>query len=105
MQSGNRSAVTAAALCLLLGAGCVRSEPVTVLDTGYITVERSGTETRVYDRTGNVTYTVTKRRRRSTSGAYRTAETAADTETIKLQTVYGLIVIEDKQGNETYYIK
>lgn len=104
MQTGSKSAKAAAALCLLLCAGCIRSEPVTLLETENIIVERSGTETRVYDRTGHV-YTFTRGRGRSAGGAYRTAETAVETDTIKLQTVYGLIVIEDRQSNETYYIK
>lgn len=104
MQSGSRSAIIAAALCLLLGAGCIRSEPVTLLETENITVKRSGAETRVYDSTGHV-YTFTRGRGRSAGDVCRTAETAVETDTFILQTVYGLIVIQDKQHNETYYIK
>ena len=97
-------------LLFVLLTGC-SAEPKTetLHQSQTVRVERTGNNTTVYDLVSGTEYSFTSHRTRVKKGdaaAHASkAITAADTETIKLQTVYGLIILEDKTEAQTYYIK
>jgi len=82
-------------------------EPVTLYSTNALTIERAGRETYIRDLAGNAEYTFTTHRTRAKKGTadiVRTANTTTTTDTIKLSTVHGIIIVETADG-ETLYIK
>lgn len=80
---------------------------VTLYEGNALKIEREGAITRIYDLAGNAEYTFTTHRTRAKKGAaeaVRTANTSTTTDTIKISTVHGIIIVETADG-ETLYIK
>ena len=107
-----RAAALLLALVMALFAltGCTKTAPatITLYDTESLYIERQGAETRVYDRVGGADYTFTSHRVRAAKGTaaqISEAKTTADTDTIKIQTVHGLIIVTVKDTGTTLYIK
>mgnify|MGYP000871780630 CR=1 FL=1 len=95
-------------LAFLTGCSKPQAQTETLYQSDSVKVERTGSQTVVYDLKGGTEYTFTAhktRERKSEATHSREAITTADTETIKLQTVYDLIILEDKPAEQTYYIK
>lgn len=81
---------------------------IILYDADGLKIEREGAETRIYDLVGDAEYTFTTRRvKRATSAAAYISEgkTATDTETLTIETVYGLIIVTEKATGETIYIR
>lgn len=107
--------VKAAALILALAAlfsltGCAKTggKVVTLYSTEALKIEREGAETRIFDLAGKAEYTFTSRRVKATNGAAANigvAKTTADTDTVTIQTVHGLIIVTVKSTGKTLYIR
>lgn len=85
-----------------------QQDTITLYDGNGLKIKREGVETRIYDLEGDAVYTFTSHRVRAAQGTaaqISEAKTTADTDTIKLQTVYGVIVVTDKATSTTLYIK
>lgn len=98
----------AAALFSLTGCAKTGGKVVTLYNTDALRIEREGAETRIFDLDGGAEYTFTTRRVRTEKGKAAqigTAKTAADTETITIQTAQGVIVVTVKDTGETLYIR
>ena len=112
MTARNKAAAVLLALVMAVFAltGCTKTQQgaITLYDTETLYIEREGAETRVYDRVGEADYTFTSHRVK-TSGSpaaqISEAKTTTETDTIKLQTVYGVIIVTDKTTGTTLYIK
>ena len=108
-----RQAKAAAVLLLLLMAvfaltGCKKTagDILTLYDSNALKIERQGAETHIYDLEGGAEYTFTAHRvKRSTVDPVKTAQTTADTATVTIQTVHGLIFVTSKATGETIFIK
>ena len=104
-----KHSILLAVVLLALLTGCSKPEPQTetLYSSDSVKVERTGSQTVVYDLAGGAEYTFTshRTRQRKSDNTARAATTTADTETIRLQTVYNLIILEDKPAEQTYYIK
>ena len=112
MTARNKAAAVLLALVMAVFAltGCTKTAPavITLYDTETLYIEREGAETRVYDRVGNADYTFTSHRVRAgqgTAAQISEAKTTADTDTLTIQTVHGLIIVTSKATGETIYIK
>lgn len=97
-------------IALFALVGCTNGAPdkVTIHDTNTLKIEREGAKTTVYDVTGGASYVFTTTRTRTPKGSaaqISEATTTADTGTIRLQTVYNMIIITDKTTGETFYIR
>jgi hypothetical protein len=98
-------------MALFALTGCTKGEAdiLTLHDTESLYIERQGAETRVYDRIGEAQYTFTSHRARVKKGdpaqIIKEADTTADTDTITIQTVHGLIIVTDKTAGTTYFIR
>ena len=113
MKTSKRAAALLISLVMALFCftGCTKAERVNILyDTETLYIEREGAKTRVYDRIGEARYTFTSHRvrvRQDQSEAERQskdkAQTAADTDTIKIQTVHNIIIVTDRTTGEVYY--
>ena len=90
-----------ACLCLLL-SGCKSS---VLLDTDHVTVKRSGAQTFIYDHISDATYTLHSRRKRVARQAFTTAQQFVDTETIRVGSAAGMLIVEDKTDKKIYYIR
>lgn len=90
-------------LCLLLLSGCRKSG--VLLDTDHITVTRSGAQTLIYDRISDESYTLYSHRKRAARQTSTTASLVIDTETIKVENAYGMLIVEDKTDKKIYYIR
>ena len=91
----------------LIFTGCTPQTKV-YCDTDTLRIERTGTATTSYDLTGGETYNFrTVRVRKGTQAAEAAAEykTVHDTETIKIDVVKGVIIVEDKTAGITYTIE
>lgn len=95
-------------LCVaFLFTGCTQETKV-YCDTDTLRIERAGTATTIYDLAGNDIFTFrTVRVRKGTQAAEDAAEykTVHDTETIKIDVVKGVIIVEDKTAGITYTIE
>ena len=107
-----KSKITALLLALVMAVfaltGCTNSkgEVLTLYDANGLKIEREGAQTRIYDLEGDAEYTFTAHRvRKSTAEPVKEAQTTADTDTITIQTVHGLIIVTSKATGETIYIK
>jgi len=107
-----RAAALLLALVMALFAltGCTNSkgEVLTLYDANGLKIERQGAETRIYDLEGEAQYTFTSHRVRAAKGTaaqISEAKTTADTDTITIQTVHGLIIVTVKTTGDTLYIK
>ena len=107
MNARNRTAALFIALimAIFLLTGCKETAPATLYDAGNVYIECAGRKTTVYDRAGNAEYIFTLRPVRKKAARISGTRTTADTDTIKLQTVYGLIIVTDKSTGKTIYIK
>ena len=91
----------------LFFTGCTPQTKV-YCDTDTLKIERTGNITTVYDLAGDDTYTFrTVRVRKDSQAAEAAAEykTVHDTETIKIDVVKGVIIVEDKTAGITYTIE
>ena len=112
MKRKTKAAAVILALVMAVFAltGCTDRTPatITLYDTESLYIERQGAETRVYDRVGGADYTFTSHRVRAAQGTaaqIREATTTADTDTIEIKTVYGLIIVTEKATGTTLYIQ
>lgn len=108
----NKAAALLLALVMALFAltGCTndKGEVLTLYDANGLKIEREGVETRIYDLEGEAQYTFTSHRVRAAQGTaaqISEAKTTADTDTITIQTVHGLIIVTLKETGTTLYIK
>lgn len=88
--------------------GCTKTggEVLTLYDANGLKIEREGAQTRIYDLEGDAAYTFTAHRvKKSAAEPVKEAQTTADTDTITIQTVHGLIIATSKATGETIYIK
>ncbi len=111
-KTNKKASVLLLALIIALFAlvGCTNGAPdkVTIHDTNTLKIEREGAKTTVYDVAGDASYIFTTHRtrtRKTDAPKISEATTTADTETIRLQTVYNMIIITDKTTGETLYIR
>ena len=97
------------ALFALIGCEKDADAILTIHDTKALKIEKQGAETRIYDREGGADYTITSHRQRirkdDAAAHAQEAQTAADTDTVKIQTVYGVIIVTEKGTGETLYIR
>jgi len=112
MTARNKAAAVLLALAMALFAltGCTKAQQgiYTLYDGNGLKIEREGVETRIYDLEGEAEYTFTSHRVRAAQGTaaqISEAKTTADTDTITIQTVHGLIIVTSKATGETIYIK
>jgi len=112
MKRTTKAAAVLLALVMAVFAltGCTKTAPaaITLYDTETLYIERQGAETRVYDRVGGGQYTFTSHRVKADQSAaaqISEAKTTAETDKIKLQTVFNFIIITDKTTGSTLYIK
>lgn len=113
MRKRKYSFILAVMLIAALMTGCSGTpETKTLYQSESVRIERTGSQTVIYDLVGGAEYSFTSHRARvkkeqTTEELLQmwTAKTTADTDTIKLQTVQGLIILEDKTAAKTYYIK
>ena len=88
--------------------GCTKAQQgiYTLYDANGLKIEREGAQTRIYDLEGEAEYTFTSHRvKKSAAEPVKEAQTATDTDTIKIQTVHGLIIVTSKATGTTIYIK
>ena len=107
-----KSKVTALLLALVMAVfaltGCTKAQQgiYTLYDANGLKIEREGAQTRIYDLEGDAAYTFTAHRvKKSAAEPVKEAQTTADTDTITIQTVHGLIIVTSKATGETIYIK
>lgn len=107
-----KSKVTALLLALVMAVfaltGCTKTggEVLTLYDANGLKIEREGVQTRIYDLEGDAEYTFTAHRvKKSAAEPVKEAQTTADTDTITIQTVHGLIIVTSKATGTTVYIK
>lgn len=113
MRKRKYSFILAVMLMAALMTGCSTApETKTLYQSDTVKVVRTGSQTVIYDLVGGAEYAFTSHRARvkkeqTTEELLQmwTAKTTADTDTIRLQTVQGLIILEDKTAAKTYYIK
>ena len=80
---------------------------ITLYEGNAVKIEREGAITRIYDLEGGGEYsfkTTRTRAKKGTADIVRTANTSTTTDTIKISTVHGIIIVETADG-ETLYIK
>ena len=95
-------------LVALIACKSPAADIVTLYEGNGLKIEREGAVTRVHDLTGGAMYTFTAHRQRVVRGAaelVKVAMIAADTPTVKIQTVHGLIIIEAKSSGVTLYVR
>ena len=90
--------------------GCTKNEAdiLTLYESNGLKIEREGAQTRIYDLEGGADYTFTSHRVRAAKGTaaqISEAKTTADTDTVTIKTVYGLIIVTEKATGTTLYIK
>lgn len=105
-----RAVIIAVIMAIFTLTGCREErQAVTVLyDTETLHIEQRGAETGIYDRINDTEYLFICRRVRVRPGQtdqIKEAKTAVNTSTLKVQTVYGILVITDKTAGKTVYIK
>ena len=91
----------------LIFTGCTPQTKV-YCDTDTLRIERTGTVTTIYDLAGADSYAFrTVRVRKDSQAAEAAAEykTVYDTETIKIDTVKGAIIVTDKTAGITYTVQ
>lgn len=79
-----------------------------LLDTASLRIEAEGQEMRVYDLTGETTYTITwhkTRVKKEDAQHVCQAETKATTATIEIKQAFNIVIVTDRTTGETYYIK
>lgn len=108
MRSKAAAVLLALAMALFALTGCTNDagKVFTLYDGNGLKIEREGIETRIYDLEGEAEYTFTSHRvKKSAAEPVKEAQTTTDTDTIKIQTVHGLIIVTSKATGTTIYIK
>lgn len=110
MRSKAAAVLLALVMALFALTGCTNDagKVFTLYDGNGLKIEREGVETRIYDLEGEAEYTFTSHRVRAAKGTaaqISEAKTTADTDTITIQTVHGLIIVTLKDTGTTLYIK
>lgn len=99
-----------ALICLVLAltaCGMKTGDKVTLYEGNALKIVREGGITRIYDLAGGGEYFFTAHRTRAkkeTEDIVKTANTTTTTDTIKISTVHGIIIVETADG-ETIYIR
>lgn len=96
-------AVLIAAIVLTL-AGCRSQGRTTLYQSDSITVERQGRTTYILEAATGNTYTF-RQTRATKKGEARTAATSTNTDTISIETVFNIIIVDVKATGETVYIR
>lgn len=106
-KSKAAAVIAALALIALILTGCTAQKGAVILyESNTLKIEREAAETRVFDLTDGATYTFTARRvKKADVKPVQAATVTADTETINIQTVYGLIIVTEKATGKTLYVK
>lgn len=78
-------------------------EPRTLYHDAYLTVERTGRRTSIYDGISGREYTYTMKRARRTTDANTAhrARTSTDTDTLTIQTAQGVLIVTVKGTGDT----
>ena len=108
MRSKATALILALVMALFALTGCTKTQQgtYTLYEANGLKIEREGIETRIYDLEGEAEYTFTSHRvKKSAAEPVKEAQTTADTDTIIIQTVHGLIIVTSKATGETIYIK
>lgn len=113
MKARHRAAAFLILLVVALFAltGCQNSTPdkITLYETNVLKIEREGLQTYVHDIDSGADYVFTSHRVRTSHGdpaaQISEAKTTADTDAIRLQTVFNMIIVTDKTTGTTIYIK
>lgn len=108
MRSKATALILALVMALFALTGCTKTggEVLTLYDANGLKIEREGVETRIYDLEGEAEYTFTSHRvKKSTVEPVQAAQITADTDTITIQTVHGLIIVTSKATGTTIYIQ
>lgn len=108
MRRKAAAVLLALVMALFALTGCTNDagKVFTLYDGNGLKIEREGVETRIYDLEGEAEYTFTSHRvKKSAAEPVKEAQTTTDTDTIKIQTVHGLIIVTSKATGETIYIK
>ena len=108
MRSKAAAVLLALVMALFALTGCTNDagKVFTLYDGNGLKIEREGVETRIYDLEGEAEYTFTSHRvKKSAAEPVKEAQTTADTDTITIQTVHGLIIVTEKATGTTLYIK
>ena len=88
----------------LFFTGCTQKTKV-YCDTDTLKIERTGAITTIYDLAGDDTYTFrTARVRKDSQAVTDGVKTAHDTDTIKIDVVKSVIIVEDKTTGAVYTI-
>lgn len=99
--------ILAMAAVFLVGCTGTQQDAVTIYETDTLKIERQGAETRIYDLVGDSEYTFTAHRTKVKKDAAQNvqeAKTTANTDTIEIKTVHGIIIVTTADG-KTVYIK
>lgn len=108
MKSKAAAVLLALVMALFALTGCTNDagKVFTLYDGNGLKIEREGVETRIYDLEGEAEYTFTSHRvKKSAAEPVKEAQTTTDTDTIKIQTVHGLIIVTSKATGTTLYIR
>lgn len=88
--------------------GCTRTaEEGTLYTSGTLEIVREGTKTRILDLAGKSEYSFTSKRERAKTGEKSVTNgiVTADTDTIRIETAHGIIIVTDKTAGSTVYVK
>lgn len=110
MKRKTAALLLALVMALFALTGCTKGEAdiLTLYESNGLKIEREGVQTRIYDLEGGADYTFTSHKVRAAKGTaaqISEAKTTADTDTIQIKTVYGLIIVTEKATGTTLYIK
>ena len=108
MRSKATALILALVMALFALTGCTKTQQgtYTLYEANGLKIEREGIETRIYDLEGEAEYTFTSHRvKKSTAEPVQAAQITADTDTITIQTVHGLIIVTSKATGTTIYIQ
>ena len=108
MRSKATALILALVMALFALTGCTKAQQgtYTLYEANGLKIEREGAETRIYDLEGEAEYTFTSHRvKKSAAEPVKEAQTTTDTDTIKIQTVLGLIIVTSKATGTTFYLK
>ena len=108
MRSKATALILALVMALFALTGCTKTggEVLTLYDANGLKIEREGAQTRIYDLEGEAEYPFTSHRvKKSTAEPVQAAQITADTDTITIQTVHGLIIVTSKATGTTIYIQ
>lgn len=110
MGKSKCAVILALVMAVFAFTGCAGAQKgaITLYDSETLYIEREGAETRIFDQAGGTAYTITSHLVRvpaDPAAQVGEATTRVETDTIRLQTVHGLIIVTDKTTGKTLYIK